>query len=499
MGRDPTEGTKKYYGKYRGQVADRNDPEILNRVKCFVPEVLGNEIPSHWATIATPAGGMYDYGSLIVPPKDAGVWVEFEAGDVNRPIVTGYWYSMPKGESEVPKHARGLPDETDETKGTVEGETIPFLPPPEDGEDPPERPEPLKIQEPPSPFSGQYPDVIVFKSQSGHMLEFDDTDGEERIHIFHRIGSYREIRRDGSVVDKAIGSSREIVTEDKVLHILGKEYRLVEQNADLTYRRDKKMVVAGSLKEEVQAGKILVVGGKERKDVAGESDRRFGGPLVERIAGKRSVSTGSSHDTTVGAQRSCTIAQTDSTVIGNQLGPTGTQPSVAKALQVLFGNYEVELTAGDQIFKLTLGEMLADIIAPGTSGYAWRVKALAGNAEMNLTAGNFDLKVTAGNIKEETQAGTWTAKSTLIATLESLLKVAIKAPVGIDVGDGSTAQINLGGASAIQPLVLGTSFMILWNAHVHLGGTLGGGLTGIPAPGFQFISGVHSSLFVKTK
>lgn len=498
MDRDPTTGEKRYYGMYRGTVADRDDPEKLKRVKCYVHEVLGHGFASDWATICTPAGGMYDYGQVVIPPNGAGVFVEFEAGDVNRPLVTGYWYSMPKGESEVPKHARGLMDETDETKGTVKGETIPFKPPAEEGEEPPERGEPLPIQEPPSPFSGQYPDVIVFKSLSGHMVELDDTDGEERIQVFHRIGSYREIRRDGSVVDKTVGSSREIVTDDKILHVLGKEYRLVEQPADLTYRRDKKMVVAGSLKEEIQAGKVLVVRGRERKDVRGESFRTFGGPLVERVEGKHAFTTGSSQDSTIGAQRSCTISQVDSEVIGNQLFDT-----LAKSLKILFGNYQVELTAGDEKHKLTLGELLVDVIAPGTSGYAWRVKAALGNAEMNLTAGNFDLKIMAGNIKEETQAGTWAAKSTLMATLESLLKAYIKAPY-IDVGDGTTMAIALGGPVASQSLVLGTAFTLLFNAHTHLWGPstiLPPPAVPIPTtpPVIPMVPGVHTSLFVKTK
>jgi hypothetical protein len=490
MDYDPTQGEKRFFGKYRGQVADRNDPLKMKRVKCFVPEIFGNEIFSDWATIMTPVGGIYDYGLVAIPPLNAGVWVEFEAGDVNRPIVTGYWYSMPDGESEVPKHARGLPDETDETKGSVEGETIPFLPPPEEGQEPAERGEPLEIQEPPSPFSGKYPDVIVFKSLSGHMMEMDDTDGEERIHIFHRKGSYREIRRDGSVVDKTVSSSREIVAEDKILHVLGKEYRLIEQPADLTYRSDKKMVVAGTLKEEIMVGKILVVNGRERKEVKGESYRTFGGPLIERVAGKHALSTGGSEDTTVGAARSCTISQIDSEVIGNQMFDT-----LAKSLKVLFGNYQVELTAGDQKFKLTLGEFLTEVIAPGTSGYAWRVKATAGNAEMNLTAGNFDVKVTAGNISEETQAGTWTAKSSLIATLESLIQAVIKAPI-IKVGDATATNVSIAGGM-VEALVLGTAFTTLFNSHIHPvpGVVLGGpGTVSSPPLPLVMIPGVHTSV-----
>ena len=37
-----------YYGKYRGQVIDNNDPSNLGRIKANVPRVLGVE-DSGWA------------------------------------------------------------------------------------------------------------------------------------------------------------------------------------------------------------------------------------------------------------------------------------------------------------------------------------------------------------------------------------------------------------------------------------------------------------------
>jgi hypothetical protein len=91
------------YGKYRGIVLNNIDPLSLGRILANVPEVLG-EIPSGWATPCAPYGGT-GAGFFSIPPIGAGVWIEFEAGDVSRPVWTGcYW-----GAGEVPLNPPGSP------------------------------------------------------------------------------------------------------------------------------------------------------------------------------------------------------------------------------------------------------------------------------------------------------------------------------------------------------------------------------------------------------
>ena len=77
----------RYYGKYRGIVTDVDDPEHIGRLKARVPEVLG-DVESPWALPCTPYSGD-GLGLYCLPPVDAGVWIEFEAGDPSRPIWTG--------------------------------------------------------------------------------------------------------------------------------------------------------------------------------------------------------------------------------------------------------------------------------------------------------------------------------------------------------------------------------------------------------------------------
>lgn len=84
------DGRERVYGKYRGMVLNNVDPLNLGRIMANVTEVLG-EIPSGWATPCVPYAGIAA-GFYAIPPIGAGVWIEFEAGDVSRPIWSGaFW------------------------------------------------------------------------------------------------------------------------------------------------------------------------------------------------------------------------------------------------------------------------------------------------------------------------------------------------------------------------------------------------------------------------
>lgn len=90
-------------GKYRGVVTANLDPEGMGRVQVQVDGVM--EGPA-WAMPCVPFAGP-GVGFLALPPVGASVWVEFEAGDVMKPIwVGGFW----AGPGEAPSEAATNPD-----------------------------------------------------------------------------------------------------------------------------------------------------------------------------------------------------------------------------------------------------------------------------------------------------------------------------------------------------------------------------------------------------
>jgi len=95
--------TDRFYGKYRGLVLVNVDPQNQGRLKAVVPEVLGI-LPTNWCLPCTPYAGTLA-GFFTMPVIGAGVWIEFEAGDVNRPVWTGCWW----GTAQVPLNEVGTP------------------------------------------------------------------------------------------------------------------------------------------------------------------------------------------------------------------------------------------------------------------------------------------------------------------------------------------------------------------------------------------------------
>jgi uncharacterized protein involved in type VI secretion and phage assembly len=82
----------RYFGKYRGIVREVGEGENLGRIKACVPEVYGETDLSPWALPCVPFAGQ-DHGFVLLPEEEDGVWIEFEAGDISRPIWTGCWWA----------------------------------------------------------------------------------------------------------------------------------------------------------------------------------------------------------------------------------------------------------------------------------------------------------------------------------------------------------------------------------------------------------------------
>jgi hypothetical protein len=81
---------RKYWGKYRGTVTTNIDPEQRGRIQAIVPAVTGL-VPSTWAMPCVPIAGKLE-GIFVVPQMGAGVWMEYEDGDPDKPIwVGGFW------------------------------------------------------------------------------------------------------------------------------------------------------------------------------------------------------------------------------------------------------------------------------------------------------------------------------------------------------------------------------------------------------------------------
>ena len=90
FGADILEHVKeRYYGKYRGTVIDVDAATL--RIKAKVPAVQGG-IETGWCMPCVPYAGD-GVGFAFLPEKEAGVWIEFEAGYTSQPVWVGCFWS----------------------------------------------------------------------------------------------------------------------------------------------------------------------------------------------------------------------------------------------------------------------------------------------------------------------------------------------------------------------------------------------------------------------
>lgn len=90
-----SETTQRYLGKYRGEVVANNDPDRHGRVRVKV-ESIDPDNDLGWAMPCAPYAGD-NVGFFTIPPERASVWVEFENGDLEKPIWSGCFWSSRDG------------------------------------------------------------------------------------------------------------------------------------------------------------------------------------------------------------------------------------------------------------------------------------------------------------------------------------------------------------------------------------------------------------------
>lgn len=116
----------------------------------------------------------------------------------------------------------------------------------------------------PIPYNSAYPFNHVFMTESGHIMEFDDTEHKERIHIYHKTGTFTEIDANGTEVKRIVGDKYEILERDGHLYIKG--------TADVTIDGDHNVKINNALNVEVSGKTTINVYNNVEMNVSGKMD-----------------------------------------------------------------------------------------------------------------------------------------------------------------------------------------------------------------------------------
>jgi hypothetical protein len=221
-----------------GEVVDVADPEMLGRVRVQIfnltEEIPNDELP--WATLAMPAISA-SYRQIGISPTGIEVGSQvygffIDGTEYQYPVVLFTFNKIP-GKNVKNHDVSLLAREQNKIKKKRVG------------------------PEPESAYAAKYPYNKVISTKSGHEIEIDDTPGQERIHLYHRTGTYTEINKKGRRVSKTVDDDYEIIVKNKQVYIKGNLNIVVEGNAKVDVKGNVDLTAKGHINGETKSSLTL--------------------------------------------------------------------------------------------------------------------------------------------------------------------------------------------------------------------------------------------------
>ena len=129
----------------------------------------------------------------------------------------------------------------------------------------------------------KYPYNKVQETYSGHVIEIDDTEGNERILIRHRTGSGIEMRKDGTIYISA--------TQDRYETVAGNNKIIVEGNTEIAYEGNVDMWVGGNFNLDIGGDYKIKTKGNKKEKVAKNHQHITSGNSEYTTKGNSNIAT----------------------------------------------------------------------------------------------------------------------------------------------------------------------------------------------------------------
>ena len=131
-------------------------------------------------------------------------------------------------------------------------------------------------------YKPEYPHNHVYETESCHSLEFDDTENQRRISLYHAAGSYLDIHNDGKIITKSV-SNRYDLTEG-IAHEYVKDQKYITTGNHLMIRANDEQMHHNCITIQVGAnGHINIV------TDAGDLNINVNGNVRQTVSGDMSV------------------------------------------------------------------------------------------------------------------------------------------------------------------------------------------------------------------
>jgi hypothetical protein len=269
-------------------------------------------------------------------------------------------------------------------------------------------------EQPTSPFKGEYPYNKVTQTEAGHIIEVDDTPGSERIHVYHKSGTFVEIDSNGSMVKRSKGSS----------------YEIVDKNG--------KIAISGRADISVNGACNLFVGNDANIEVDGDTNILCHNDITAMAGGKLNLSAVEDVNISGGNVRLQAFNNFDITSNVNLNLHTD------KTIH-MHSNTEIKVQAEDYFSKLS-GSMFNQ--AAGEFHFKSGGTFNADASEVYINSGNSEASQDS-KIAEVSQIGLLTGKYGVNGR-KDILVVEIEDPVPLTIADRDSTQLDEPGATSTQ-------------------------------------------------
>lgn len=215
-------------------------------------------------------------------------------------------------------------------------------------------------------FKVNYPNRMGWKSKTGNMLMFDDTEGEELVRLAHMVGTVIEMDRAGNWLETIVRDKIVEVLRNQDTFIQGEDNLNVMKNRLVDVRKDETHRVRGNYKVEVGGDFEQKIRGKQvfeindltqnigllKQNISGSKEMKVGGGYKKVVGGGASESVVSNRNISCAANETKLVAG-----LANHTYGTGKTETVA------LGNCSLLLVAGNMLFNVTAGNILLSTLA----------------------------------------------------------------------------------------------------------------------------------------
>ena len=137
------------------------------------------------------------------------------------------------------------------------------------------------FEQPAIPYNAAYPYNDVKQTEAGHVFEFDNTPGHERIHIYHKSGTFTEIDENGSYVNRVVGDGYEIIDRNGNVYIKGELNLTVDGAYNVKVNNIMNLEVSGAININIYKDANINVTGSCNIATAGDFNLRANNVNIE--------------------------------------------------------------------------------------------------------------------------------------------------------------------------------------------------------------------------